>query len=294
MLMLLDMVWSNRENTIVPEQQPDYSHPPSSWRRRRAEIETTRTSWTPSAAVDVTQATVIAPDGESGGPLIINSTAPNFKDPDHNATAKYAEATESAVKAKHFHAWRIRNHQLSISPRVNKISDEGASPAQQGGTGPGKEDAAPTPQQVRAALLRATGLDIITDLKDSTESDVRNLKGKELCKIGSTMHLLFDSATKSKKKRQTEAEFRALQTWYHGLKNTEAGLWRVLRCAIDLPSLQFNDITTCFRKPKETLMQLAQQPKVAMEFAKILTHEANSAIPDLGATLDNACRAILD
>ena len=61
----------------------------------------------------------------------------------------------------------------------------------------------------------------------------------------------------SKKKHQTEAEFQALQTWYHGLKNTEAGLWRVLRCAIDLPSLQFNDITTCFRKPKETLMQLA-------------------------------------
>ena len=114
MLMLLDMVWSNRENTIVPEQQPDYSHPPSSWRRRRAEIETTRTSWTPSAAVDVTQATVIAPDGESGGPLIINSTAPNFKDPDHNATAKYAEATESAVKAKHLQQGRVVKVSRSI------------------------------------------------------------------------------------------------------------------------------------------------------------------------------------
>jgi len=147
-------------------------------------------------------------------------------------------------------------------------------------------------EQVHNALMRATGLSVDA-LTKSTETDVKTYHGKELCKMGSTLHLFFKLTPRGPKTHEVAKELKALTVWYSRLKTAEPSLWRIVRCTKDFPSLKYNDITSCFPTPRETFLRLVRHPPAVMELAHILAEEAPNAIPDLHAILDDVCRAFL-
>lgn len=272
-----------RVDEVVLES-PDYSLPPSAWRRRRAEPKNKRTDWSPSVIASATVAPqkglkMPSPDGESGGDIIAADNT-SVVDPDHAAAAKYADGSERGVKAGH-----LRGAQGAGKGGQNE-QKEGDQKGSGSGTGSAKAALAKhySPEQVRQALLHATGLDVKA-LAKSTESTVKTQKGKELCKMASTLHLFF--------KQKATKEVKEVTAWYHRLKSTEPALWRIVRCAKDFPSLKYNDVTSCFRHPRETFLQLAKNPAVAMEMAKVLAEKAPNDIKNVHAVLDDVCRAFL-